>query len=174
MKTILLVLLFLIILVFLSKQEYFQMGPLLQLQQNQKDILLAQQENKINPFSEAQYNYNNWKQKYVEMCSNYNYNTKIQDTTYQQSHYDLIMNEKIQNDLIQTQGLVYKFGQCVENGNRGCNCPDSSFTFVEDMSFVLKDAPKKPGCIQLTQSPYCYSLDGVIYQPDINRLSTEQ
>lgn len=161
-------------LVFLIKQEFFQF-PQNQLLKNIAEMQKAEKENKINPFSQPEYNYNNWKEKYYAMCSEYNHSTKINPhSTYQQSNYDMIMNAKINNELIQTQGLVYKFGQCVENENSGCNCPDSSFTFVEDMSFVLKDAPKKPGCIQLTQSPYCYSLDGVIYQPDIYRLSTEQ
>jgi len=128
-------------------------------------------DNKINFFGTPDYNYNVWKAKYLSQCQAYT-PPKKSDAEYENGYSDLVMTSNTLHSLKQEQGLHYAFGQCVENGNRVCNCPDSSFTFVEDMSKVIKDGPKVPGCIQLGESPYCYSIDGENFLPDYHRLST--
>jgi hypothetical protein len=127
-------------------------------------------ENKINPLSSPDYNYNQWKAKYLALCRTYT--PKKEESDYSSGYNDLVITSTVMDNLKREQGLHYAYGQCVENGNRVCNCPDSSFTFVEDMSRVVRDAPNKPGCIQLMESPFCYSLDGENFMPDYYRLST--
>lgn len=50
--------------------------------------------------------------------------------------------------------------------NQGCQCPDSSFTFVDDLSRFVPGAPAVPSCIQLKDIPYCYSLPNGKYKPN--------
>lgn len=54
--------------------------------------------------------------------------------------------------------------------NQGCQCPDSSFTFVDDLSRFVPNAPAVPSCIQLKESPYCYSLPNGKYKPNVYHL----
>ncbi len=54
--------------------------------------------------------------------------------------------------------------------NQGGQCPDSSFTFVDDLSRFVPNSPAVPSCIQLKESPYCYSLPNGKYKPNIYHL----
>jgi hypothetical protein len=51
------------------------------------------------------------------------------------------------------------------------DCPDSSFTFVSDLRAFVPNAEPIPGCIQLKDSPFCFSTSTGKYEADLYRIS---
>jgi hypothetical protein len=52
------------------------------------------------------------------------------------------------------------------------DCPDSSFSYVHDLSGIVAGAPSTPACIQLGYSsePFCYSTPSGAYVPWFDKL----
>ena len=63
----------------------------------------------------------------------------------------------------------YPYNFSLDNALPSGQCPDSTFTFAADLSRVIPGAPRVPGCVQLKDEPYCYSMPDGTFRPWISR-----